>query len=219
MTDPNHDIVPTLRMFDGVMTGLAADEIERLRKRVAELEADAPAEAREPAKVDTKARMDWADSIVRKLPPLDPTYAIVGILDDHDPDDRDEVLHSIRTFADMRATQALFTLYSATADAGEARLTDAARDVLAERRRQIDAEGWTAEHDDEHLMGDMALAGACYAIHASGRSAHNSFMWPWPIEWWKPTTPRRDLVKAGALILAELERLDRAALLNGADQS
>ncbi|MBU9262010.1 hypothetical protein KTD13_16765 [Burkholderia multivorans] len=48
MTDPNHDIVPTLRMFDGVMTGLAADEIERLRKRVAELEADAPAEAREP---------------------------------------------------------------------------------------------------------------------------------------------------------------------------
>lgn len=44
MTDPNHDIVPTLRMFDGVMTGLAADEIERLRKRVAELEADAEAE-------------------------------------------------------------------------------------------------------------------------------------------------------------------------------
>ncbi|MBR8188248.1 hypothetical protein KDW82_04120 [Burkholderia vietnamiensis] len=39
--DSNHDIVPTLRMFDGVMTGLAADEIERLRKRVAELEADA----------------------------------------------------------------------------------------------------------------------------------------------------------------------------------
>lgn len=37
-TDPNHDIVPTLRMFDGVMTGLAADEIERLRKRTHELE-------------------------------------------------------------------------------------------------------------------------------------------------------------------------------------
>ncbi|KGC03133.1 hypothetical protein DM81_3437 [Burkholderia multivorans] len=87
-------------------------------------QADAPAEAREPAKVDTKARMDWADSIVRKLPPLDPTYSIVGILEDHDPEDRDEVLHSIRTFADMRATQALFALYSATADAGEARLTD-----------------------------------------------------------------------------------------------
>ncbi|MDN7744684.1 hypothetical protein QZM78_11570 [Burkholderia multivorans] len=47
MTDPNHDIVPTLRMFDGVMTGLAADEIERLRKRVAELEAGASAETRD----------------------------------------------------------------------------------------------------------------------------------------------------------------------------
>ncbi|MDR8920499.1 hypothetical protein [Burkholderia multivorans] len=53
MTDPNHDIVPTLRMFDGVMTGLAADEIERLRKRVAELEAGAQADAREP-KIDAQ---------------------------------------------------------------------------------------------------------------------------------------------------------------------
>ncbi|MFC4275526.1 zinc finger-like domain-containing protein [Achromobacter aloeverae] len=39
MIDPNHDIVPTLRMFNGVMTGIAADEIERLRARVKELEA------------------------------------------------------------------------------------------------------------------------------------------------------------------------------------
>ncbi|MBU9242650.1 helix-turn-helix domain-containing protein [Burkholderia multivorans] len=87
-------------------------------------QADAPAEAREPAKVDTKARMDWAAGILRKLPPLDPTYSIISILDDHDPEDRDEVLHSIRVFADMRATQALFTLYRAPADSGEARLTD-----------------------------------------------------------------------------------------------
>ncbi|WP_261524490.1 hypothetical protein [Burkholderia multivorans] len=87
-------------------------------------QADALAEAREPAKVDTKARMDWAVGILRKLPPLDPTYSIISILDDHDREDRDEVLHSIRVFADMRATQALFTLYRAPADSGEARLTD-----------------------------------------------------------------------------------------------
>jgi hypothetical protein len=43
MIDSNHDIVPTLRMFDGVMTGIAADEIERLRARVKELEAAQPA--------------------------------------------------------------------------------------------------------------------------------------------------------------------------------
>jgi hypothetical protein len=36
--------------------------------------------------------------------------------------------------------------------------------------------------------------------------------WPWDLKWWKPTTPRRDLVKAAALIVAEIERLDRAAL-------
>ena len=35
--DSNHDIVPTLRMFDGLMMGQAADEIERLRKREIEL--------------------------------------------------------------------------------------------------------------------------------------------------------------------------------------
>jgi hypothetical protein len=34
--------------------------------------------------------------------------------------------------------------------------------------------------------------------------------WPWSQDWWKPTNPRRDLVKAGALIAAEIERLDRA---------
>ncbi|MBU9563687.1 hypothetical protein KTE54_23695 [Burkholderia multivorans] len=97
-------------------------------------QADAPAEAREPAKVDTKARMDWAAGILRKLPPLDPTYSIISILDDHDREDRDEVLHSIRVFADMRATQALFTLYRAPADSGEARLTDEQIETLAHRR-------------------------------------------------------------------------------------
>jgi hypothetical protein len=33
--------------------------------------------------------------------------------------------------------------------------------------------------------------------------------WPWAPELWKPANARRDLVKAGALILAEIERLDR----------
>ena len=33
--------------------------------------------------------------------------------------------------------------------------------------------------------------------------------WPWSLDWWKPKDPRRDLVRAGALIVAEIERLDR----------
>ncbi|HHM9413758.1 TPA: hypothetical protein ACRMRY_003876 [Pseudomonas aeruginosa] len=90
-------------------------------------------------------------------------------------------------------------------------------DVQEERRRQITAEGWTPEHDDEHDNGEMARAAACYAL--AGSSAPNdgtaallvSLAWPWDQQWWKPTSARRDLVKACALALAEIERLDRAA--------
>jgi hypothetical protein len=45
MIDPNNDIVPTLRMFDGLMMNIAADEIEMLRARVKDLEARAAAHA------------------------------------------------------------------------------------------------------------------------------------------------------------------------------
>lgn len=91
-------------------------------------------------------------------------------------------------------------------------------DVQAERRRQVTAEGWTPEHDDAHSHGQMARAAACYAL--AGSSAPNdgtaallvSLAWPWDEQWWKPTTTRRDLVKACALGLAEIERLDRAGI-------
>ncbi|MFG9233249.1 hypothetical protein ACEPXW_16250 [Pseudomonas aeruginosa] len=91
-------------------------------------------------------------------------------------------------------------------------------DVQAERRRQVTAEGWTPEHDDQHGHGQMARAAACYAL--AGSSAPNdgtaallvSLAWPWDQQWWKPTSARRDLVKACALALAEIERLDRACI-------
>ncbi len=97
-------------------------------------------------------------------------------------------------------------------------LSQAAADVIAERRRQIEAEGWTAEHDSEHGNGQMARAAACYALSGSCEPSDETaailvdLAWPWAPQWWKPTTERRDLVKAGALILAEIERLDRANL-------
>lgn len=99
-------------------------------------------------------------------------------------------------------------------------MTAAARDVLAERARQISAEGWTLKHDDEHGSREMAVAAACYALSSAGwlRTAIWE-IWPkaWGVDWFKPTytAPRRDLVKAGALILAEIERLDRIAAKNG----
>ena len=94
-------------------------------------------------------------------------------------------------------------------------VTAAAADVLAERKRQVMTEGWTPEHDDQHVNFEMAIAGGLYAISAvdSHHKLRNSApsAWPWDRKWWKPDGPRRDLVKAGALILAEIERLDRAA--------
>jgi hypothetical protein len=86
--------------------------------------------------------------------------------------------------------------------------TAAARDVLAERQRQISVEGWAPEHDDKYSERQLAYAAACYAAESPQL---NEVVWPWPSHWWKPTTYRRNLVKAGALILAEIERLDRIA--------
>ncbi len=90
-------------------------------------------------------------------------------------------------------------------------VTAAAVDVLAERQRQVTAEGWTAERDDGYQNSELADAAACYAIHAHNQGFSTPAHWPWSQDWWKQTSPRRDLVKAGALILAEIERLDRAA--------
>lgn len=85
-------------------------------------------------------------------------------------------------------------------------------EIAAERRRQIEVEGWTAEHDDEHVSGSLSDAAAAYAIGASRSllARKPPGIWPWKNEWWKPKSQRRDLIRAAALIVAEIERLDRA---------
>ncbi len=98
-------------------------------------------------------------------------------------------------------------------------ISQAAQDILAERQRQISAEGWAPEHDDEHSGGEMAVAAASYAMPIAANTDYNDhppFYWPWDLAWWKPGSYRRNLVKAGALILAEIERLDRAAFIGSA---
>lgn len=101
--------------------------------------------------------------------------------------------------------------------------------IAAERQRQIDKEGWTTEHDDRHTDGSIADAAACYAnpmalsIDGFGLEinepdeetekleAQVPLGWPasWSFHWWKPKSRRENLVRAGALIAAEIDRLDR----------
>ncbi|HCR1324216.1 TPA: hypothetical protein ONA27_002405 [Pseudomonas aeruginosa] len=97
-------------------------------------------------------------------------------------------------------------------------------DVQAERRRQIEAEGWTPEHDDEHACDEIAAFACFYAMPPAARDWDASStgygdtlgeaILP---EGWEPKTGdrRRELVKACALGLAEIERLDRAAASQG----
>ena len=90
--------------------------------------------------------------------------------------------------------------------------------IAQERQRQIEAEGWTPEHDDEHDAGQLAAAARCYTKTAqlqvcrlvSRQPGRPEFTWPWDDEAWKPSPDAiRNLVKAGALIAAEIDRLQR----------
>jgi hypothetical protein len=87
--------------------------------------------------------------------------------------------------------------------------SNAVQSVIAERQRHQSAEGWTPEHDDQYSKSQLLWASSCYVLNAIHPFNRIPFDWPWTPEWWKPTNPRRDLVKAGALILAEIERIDR----------
>jgi hypothetical protein len=98
--------------------------------------------------------------------------------------------------------------------------------IAAERKRQIEEEGFTAEHDDWQNQDQLALAAACYAIPEYYRRClnekfHNafSFLIPYgfPGQWFKPAPENRirELEKSGALIAAEIDRLQR---LEGKEQ-
>lgn len=93
-----------------------------------------------------------------------------------------------------------------------ARSLPVVEEVAAERMRQIVVEGFTPEHDAEHSNGELALAAAVYAAYhqlpVADRTEFANGMWPWD-GWFKPKTRRQALIRAAALLVAEVERLDR----------
>lgn len=108
-------------------------------------------------------------------------------------------------------------------------LSKAVIDVMNERDRQWNDEKFDAKHDDVvNAGGQLAIAAGWYAfssVYVDSREAvgvhrseladhfHNdvgAYSWPWDAAWWKPKDRRADLVRAAALAIAEIERLDRA---------
>ncbi|MBJ9771398.1 hypothetical protein [Acinetobacter baumannii] len=100
--------------------------------------------------------------------------------------------------------------------------SQAVKDVLNERERQIQIKGWTNEHDDVYSKNELTRAAACYTTNVINygwkfiskpagvyQSEKAPEYWPWDDCYWKPKSPRQDLVRAAALLIAEIERLDR----------
>lgn len=90
--------------------------------------------------------------------------------------------------------------------------------IAAERQRQVGVEGWTPEHDDEHDSAELVLAARSYLSRTTDQRPDGERdyrfppppTWPWDASWWKPSDdPVRNLIKAGALIAAEIDRLQR----------
>lgn len=100
-----------------------------------------------------------------------------------------------------------------------------AEEIAAERHRQISGEGYDLAHDDRYHHGELERAAAWYALgdirgpvtQAEDQMLFSDqfFGWPWHLDGWKPTDARRNLVKAGALLIAAIGRIDRAARWSG----
>lgn len=89
-------------------------------------------------------------------------------------------------------------------------------EIKAEREKQI-AKGYHAAHDDKHVDGEILEGAIIYAEHEENcKDRMNGSIyqqygndWPWDESSFKPKDHRTNLIKAAAMIVAEIERLDR----------
>lgn len=99
-------------------------------------------------------------------------------------------------------------------------MTKAVSDVIAERQRQRE-NGRNDANDDGYINGVLALAGAAYAISGAGLNDVGTFrlraknLWPFPLKTFRPAgnaDRRRDLVRGAAMIVAEIDKIDRSSV-------
>jgi hypothetical protein len=91
---------------------------------------------------------------------------------------------------------------------------EALHEIQAERRRQIEAEGYDVSHDDDHDGEEILSAAIVFLSSATGTitGPEVPHEWPWSAASWKPGPADRDYVRSGALAMAEAERRQRAGL-------
>lgn len=84
--------------------------------------------------------------------------------------------------------------------------------IAEERKRQIEVEGWTLEHDKKYKNNELFYAACCYYAAQRNRALQPNMNpyeapdeWPFDKSWWKPSPDDRirELVKAGALFFAD----------------
>ena len=92
-------------------------------------------------------------------------------------------------------------------------MSQAWSDVVIERNRQMNEEGYNKDRDDCYTCGELAEAAATYALLGTAGNMVSAdkaaSIFPWDPEHLKPSSARKNMVKAAALLLAEIERIDR----------
>lgn len=90
--------------------------------------------------------------------------------------------------------------------------------IAEERERQLSDERHLPQNDDLYTDNQLARAAESYLVAVTSPDeegddkgkARPDWDWPWHNSSWKPGTDVRNLVKAGALIAAEIDRRLRA---------
>lgn len=153
------------------------------------------------ADVSAEAVEQWVSDQLNVARPLVDRSALVGMEEELDAIDECDDIVEVRRFEPC---------------VGELASTiggDGAGEIALERARQVNQEGWTREFDDQHTGGQLLAAAAYYCLFVDVFAAGRCFPYGWDKRFKKrqgfPVPTDRDLVKAGALIAAELDRRAR----------
>lgn len=175
-------------------------EIERLSEGFAEKDHD------------LKVYQEWHKSATEQIKTLEGELAAARGGETPDMETELNFVHSAARSGDFDLGFRTGFLAASRPDGG-GWMSEGVRLIAEERQRHATKEGWTPEHDKTHIHGELAKAAACYAVHHTGAKVidpHNILQkgWPWDDMWWKPSPDKvRNLVKAGSLIVAEIDRL------------